>query len=111
MDYVIDQYKMRKLMIVEEKRFEAELANAQKQIIALMDHAFRQYLPTIGYEYWGFYLLQLDAEIPEQGSRLNGQILTVQDLIRHLNFERKFCEPMALPKPMTVRELDSFIEG
>lgn len=96
LDYVFEDFKKKRLMLVEEKRYNGALYHAQRLTFKVLDKMLRQVARSHGYDYWGFYLVVLAKELPEDGVRLNGNPVSVDQLIKHLNFEVKACDPMTL---------------
>ena len=99
LDYAFEDFRnrpSRKLMIIEEKQHMAELAIGQKLTFAVLDALLREganVFPNV--EYWGFYLLQMENTTPDDGGALlNGSNISTEQLIAHLNFDVKFCEPI-----------------
>jgi len=92
LDYVFNDYKQKKVMLIEEKQYGGCLHYGQKEVIRLLNSVLEKTSSALGYEYWGFYLLQFNGDGPETGMKLNGVAISEDDLIAHLNFERKFCK-------------------
>jgi hypothetical protein len=96
LDYVIEDFRQRKIMLIEEKQNGGGLHNAQLLTFMAINDCLTEAAPAKGYEYWGFYVLQFPSgnDMPGPGMKLNGQPITCEQLARHLNFERKHCAPL-----------------
>ena len=73
------------LILFEEKCKMDKLHYGQMQLFKNLDEIIRTAAPLLGYDYWGFYLLQLPEYSPEEGMLLNGEEITVDQLINHIN--------------------------
>lgn len=98
LDFVVEHFKRKKLMLVEEKRYGGSLAEGQEKTFALLDQIIKQGVSKTGYQYWGFYLIQFSGEGPEDSEeiRINGKLADQMDLRQHMDFAKRFCEPMKL---------------
>jgi hypothetical protein len=98
LDYVFEDFHNKKIMLVEEKQSGGDLHKAQRFTFRAVDQCLRQAAPQSGYEYWGFYIVQLPSgcDMVGPGVRLNGMEVTVEQLVKHLNFETKICDGMKL---------------
>lgn len=87
LDYVLHRQQGNRHLVqmIEEKRYRARLTPSQERTFRLLDEILKGY-PYV--DYWGFHLLQLKKELPEDGAWLNGQPITVAELIKQGNFER-----------------------
>lgn len=100
LDYVLEDFKNRKLMLLEEKQSGGVMHNGQRLTFKILDKAIRAAIKDSTcenpYEYWGFYVIQFpkDKVLPCPGTTLNGHSITSEQLVAHLNFEKQFCEPM-----------------
>ena len=102
LDYVLEDWRCRsrrRIMLVEEKRRMAPLARAQAITFEILDDAlrFRSEHPNPPFEYMGFFLVQFDGDLPEDGVQVNYQPTTARRLIEHLNFDRMVCEGLSRP--------------
>ena len=97
LDFIIEDFRHRRLMLLEEKQSNGKLHHGQKMSFKLLDNALRDWSPTFNppYEYWGFYVLTMPAgcTMPGPGMTLNGKTITGEQLKAHLDFEKRFCEP------------------
>lgn len=95
LDYVFEDYKRRKILFVEEKQNGGELARGQSLTFEALNEALEIAAPEWGYDYWGFYVMQFPkgCDMPGPGMRLNGQVVTCEDLRDHLNFQRQIVPP------------------
>jgi len=95
LDYVITDYKIKKIMLLEEKAYGKQLygPGGQSRLFKLLDEMMPAAAEKCGYDYWGFFLLVFPpkAEMPGPGMKLNGSIVTNEQLQAHLNFDKKFC--------------------
>jgi len=105
LDYVFESFKpiaathaRRCIMLVEEKQNGASLQTGQQLTFHLLDKALRIAMPQLNYDYWGFYLLSFSglgtSPSDDAAMSLNGNRITEQELIDHLDFYKRFCEPM-----------------
>lgn len=94
LDYVFEDFHKKILMLVEEKTNGGHLGNAQKLTFQVIDRGLKKVAADLGYDYWGFYLIQLpkNATMIGPGVTINGKPISVEELQKHLNMERKFCE-------------------
>jgi hypothetical protein len=98
LDYVIEDFRNKKVLLLEEKQSGGVLHKAQTLTFKIIDRCLQAYAPRMNYEYWGFYVLIFPsgASMPGPGMTLNGKKITAEELQNHLNFKIKFCEPVAL---------------
>ena len=94
LDFVVAEYKQKKIFLLEEKQHMSDLHYAQKQTFILLDKILKAGAPAVGYEYWGFYLLQLPEKHPVEGMKLNYKLITSEELKCHMDFENKFCDSL-----------------
>lgn len=95
LDFVIEDFRKKKIMLLEEKQNGGVIHKGQFLTFDVLDFALRKSTPKSGYEYWGFFLLQFPrgCTMPGPGMTLNGKLITAEELQAHLNFELMFCEP------------------
>jgi hypothetical protein len=96
LDYVLEDFKRKKLMLLEEKQSGGVIHNAQRMTFMVLDSFLRSGIcQVLGYEYWGFYVLQLPPgkTMPGPGMKLNNKVITGEQLAAHLSFEKAFCAP------------------
>jgi hypothetical protein len=99
LDFVIEDYKAKKLMLLEEKQYEGRLHHAQCLTFDILDYTCTHAAERRGYDYWGFYLLQMpaNASMVGPGILLNGREITVEALRDHINFKAKAAPPYIFP--------------
>jgi hypothetical protein len=92
---VLEDFKARHLMLLEEKQNGGVVHHAQRLIFALLDRTLRLAAPEVGYDYWGCYVLRFaaGATMPDTGMTLNARLVTAEQLQAHLNFEQRLCAP------------------
>lgn len=95
LDYVIEDYRGKNVMMVEEKQNGGKLHTAQCLTFEVLDKALADNAPIQGYTYWGFYVVQMPRghTFIGPGVKLNGKSVTVEQLQRHLNFEKQIVGP------------------
>jgi hypothetical protein len=99
LDFVIEDYKNRKIMLLEEKQYGGRLHHAQCLTFDVVDYACTMAAKNKGYDYWGFFLLQLpeNASMVGPGIRLNGKVITSEKLQAQINFVEnvvpRYCFP------------------
>ena len=94
LDFVIEDYINRRLMLLEEKQHNGSLHNAQCKTFRVLDAALRAACEQMGYAYWGFYVLRMPGTMPGPGMTLNESPITSEQLVSHLNFEKRHCHPL-----------------
>lgn len=95
LDYVIEDFRAKKIMLFEEKQNGGSLAKAQTLTFEVIDYVLASVVTKRGYQYWGFYTLTFPPKVtmPGPGMKLNGKIITCEQLVAHINFELQFCKP------------------
>jgi hypothetical protein len=95
LDYVLEDYKTKKIMLLEEKQHGGKLHRAQTLTFEVMDWCLYKAAEKRDYDYWGFFLFQMPegASMPGPGMMMNGKIITGEQLQQHLEFKIKFCAP------------------
>lgn len=93
LDFVIEDFLNKRLMLIEEKQNNGELHNAQKKTIEILDRALQIACPQFGYKYCGFYVLKMPGTMPGPGMTLNGKPITAEQLKEHLDFTKGHCPP------------------
>lgn len=98
LDYVLEDFKQKKIMLLEEKQNSGHLGIAQGKTFYVVDLCLRKIATNLNYDYWGFYLLQFGygKTMPGPGMKLNEKLITVEELVDHLNFHKKICEGINL---------------
>ena len=104
LDFVIEDYKQKRVMLLEEKQNGGFIHHAQSLTFGVLDYALEIGAEQSGYTYWGFFLLAMPkgASMPGPGMTLNGHVITAEQLQNHLNFTEKFCERMPLRHPRNI---------
>ena len=83
LDYIWGNYDKKKWMLIEEKRWQAPLRHAQKQLIDLVDNCC-----NTDPMYQGFALLQFERTSPEDGRIYwNNTEIDRDQLLKRLAFE------------------------
>lgn len=100
LDYVFEDFRARKLLLLEEKQSGGHLQHAQKLTFAVIDQCARGMAERLGYDYWGFFVLTFPSgtTMPGPGMRLNGHLITAEQLQAHLNFQQRFCAPLTFDR-------------
>ena len=79
-DYIWCNYKTRKYVLIEEKRYMSEVKKWQESLLKLIDCNLSK-----DKNYHGFYLIQFENTSPEDGSiYLNGKEISRPELIEFL---------------------------
>ena len=68
-DYIIYNFKKKKIMLIEEKRFNSELRNAQIEIFKIIN-CFLSTGNFKDYEYCGFHQLIFENTLPSDGKMI-----------------------------------------
>jgi hypothetical protein len=99
LDFVIEDYKNKKIMLLEEKQYGGKLHHAQCLTFDVVDQACTYAAKKQRYDYWGFFLLQMPekASMPGPGILLNGISITVEQLQGHINFTAKAAPRYKFP--------------
>lgn len=99
LDFIIEDFKHKKIQLLEEKQQGGNLHRGQLLTFNVLDQCLEKVAPRVGYEYCGFFVLQFPkgATMPGPGMKMNGQTITNEQLRDHLNFTTMFCEPFQLP--------------
>ena len=94
LDYVLEDFHQKKIMLLEEKQNAGKLGHGQKLSFQLLHRSLRNREWSPLYEYWGFYLLQFPphCDMPGPGMTLNSKTITAEQLRDHCNFTTKFCD-------------------
>lgn len=95
LDYVIEDYRGKNIMLVEEKQSGGKLHTAQGLTFEVLDKLLYDSAAAKGYTYWGFYVVQMppNCTFIGPGVKLNSVEITVEQLQRHLNFEEQVVSP------------------
>lgn len=97
LDYVLEDFLRKRVMLLEEKQHNGHLGTAQRKTFQILDAALRIASSQLGYSYWGFYVFKMPGTMPGVGMTLNDVPVTQEELVAHLNFERKHCLPVWSP--------------
>lgn len=100
LDFVVEDFKAKKIMLLEEKQCGGRLHHAQTLTFDVLDYACEVGARHRGYEYWGFFVLRLlqGASMPGPGMTLNNIPISSEELKNHIDFKQKFCDGMILRK-------------
>lgn len=93
LDYVLEDFRQRKVLLLEEKQNNSDLKQAQSMTFKELDRFIAWAAEQHGYDYWGFYELKIPGTFIGPGIQLNGVKITVEQLQKHLNFERRVVDP------------------
>jgi len=89
-DFFLQDYKMKKLMLLEVKTRNARPRPSQWKQLRVIDAFVRYGAEYYGYDYWGLYVIKLSGTSPENSEvEINGCSVTEEQLISFLNFENK----------------------
>jgi len=81
-DYLWSNYKTKKWMLIEEKRYNCEINFCQKELFTKLHNAIDD--PN----YKGFHLVQFENTSPDDGKiYLDREEITKEELIKFLRFE------------------------
>lgn len=96
-DCLLHDYKLKTFMLVEVKTVHGHLRFPQSQLLKYLDDCMKNATISSGFEYWGFYVIRMSGERPDMSDKLylNDTPITESDLIKHLNFEKKY-QPLKL---------------
>lgn len=94
LDYVVEDYKQKRIMCVEEKQCGGKMHRGQLLTFKVLNRALRGKADSDGYDYWGLFVVQFprNCTMVGPGVTLNGKACSVEQLRDHLNFKTKFCE-------------------
>jgi hypothetical protein len=88
LDYVVEDYRERKIMLIEEKSNGGEIAYGQKLTFAVLDAALG-ILDSLGvYKYHGAFVVQMPPgkDMPGPGTKVNGIDCTMEEIRDLLHF-------------------------
>lgn len=95
LDYVLEEYRAKKIMMIEEKQSAGRVHKAQRETFRVIHESLIIAAPRLRppYDYWGLYVLQMPkgCTMPGPGMRLNGKPITAEELRDHIWFRKKFC--------------------
>ena len=85
LDYIWLNYKTGQWMLIEEKRYGADVSFCQRELLMLVHDACHA-----AAEYYGVHLLVFEKTTPDDGGiRLDRQDITREELIAFLQFDTK----------------------
>ena len=95
LDYIIEDFRNKKIMLLEEKSNGGKLHRAQCLTFEVLDRVLFHNAPKLGYEYWGMFILQFPhgCDMPGPGMKLNDMVISAEKLQAHLSFKDKAVEP------------------
>jgi hypothetical protein len=98
LDYVVEDFKAKKIMLIEEKQNGGVLHRAQRLTFSILDRILAAHSDDFGYQYAGFFVVQFrrGCDMPGPGMTINGTEVTVEELVSHLNFQRLVVPRMEL---------------
>jgi hypothetical protein len=87
LDCIWLDYKRRRLMLIETKRYRGAVKFQQRETLALLHRALRAGMPD-GWTYCGTHLIQFEHTSPDDGRIwLDGREIDRETLVRFLAFE------------------------
>jgi hypothetical protein len=92
LDFIFEEYAARRALLLEVKADGHHAwPHGIRRTHGLVDAGLRLGLGLLRYDYYGYYLLQLHGSVPSRSRPiwLNGEPVSLDDLVAHLNFERK----------------------
>jgi hypothetical protein len=94
LDYVFEDFRKKRIMILEEKQNGGMLGYGQRLTFQIVHQGLQSANWNPVYEYWGVYVLQFPAgcDMPGPGMLLNNRLITSEQLCDHCNFKQKFCD-------------------
>ena len=95
LDYILEDFKEKKIQLFEEKTNGGVGHKAQLLTFEAIDWCLRRAAAHRDYDYWGFFILQFPKGVtmPGPGMTLNDHPVTCEELVRHMNFEQRACDP------------------
>jgi hypothetical protein len=82
-DYIWNNYKTKKFMLIEEKRYRSEMSYSQKSLIDRV-----HVLCTASSDYQGFHFIQFEKTNPEDGKIfLDKEEVSIEQLLNFLKFK------------------------
>lgn len=114
--YFWHQYMHAELMLIEEKQFNREMTDPQKDTLGVISQALRKSFSDPGfrvkrlysgrptqYTYFGYHLIQFERTSPKDGGiRIDRIPVTEQELLCFLQFDRRFMEERLRFTPQMV---------
>lgn len=91
LDFLVHDYTKKQIMMIEEKQFNGDMGVGQRLLFQVLDKLLAESTSLQGYSYVGFYLLRMPGESPGPGMRLNGEVISSEQLKKHIDFESIFC--------------------
>lgn len=90
-DYLVYDYKLKRVMVLEEKCGDERMGDGQFLSLRMVDDIHRFGSTPAGMDYWGVFTVRLPAGCTHVGPgvTLNGVSVTVEQLVRHLNFTER----------------------
>jgi len=95
-DWILEDYKQNRMMLLEVKIGRDDLSWSQESIYNLADNCFIFGARQASVDYWGFYVLRMTGSDPDKSDKMTIQhgsklrAITRDELIKHLNFEKRF---------------------
>ncbi len=94
LDYVIKNRNRMIMFVLEAKCYMKKMHYGQMRTFIQIDKMLRRSASLIGYTYWGFYIVQFPETLPAPGMLLNGNKITANQFIDHMNCYKRFCRPL-----------------
>ncbi len=97
LDGVLDDFKRKRLMLIEVKTHNGSCTWSQWQTHSILDKSLNLTASAIGYNYWGYHVVRLSGVSPEcsTGICVDGTQVSISELIAFLNMDRW---PVRLPR-------------
>lgn len=85
LDFVIYNYKTKKLMFIELKTFKAKVKYAQRCLFQILDKALRLNSKLIGIDYQGFHLITFEGNDFNKDVYFDHFLITEKELVEKLS--------------------------
>ncbi len=98
LDYIVEDFKAKKIMLIEEKQNNGELHYGQQMTFKVLDQILTHHASEHGYSYEGFFVVRFPkgCDMPGPGMTINGVVVTTEQLAEHLNFKKSAAPPLDL---------------
>lgn len=90
LDGILDDYERKLVMLIEAKSHWGKVSFSQRSTHALVDKALRLASQALGYQYWGYHVIRLSGNDPEDSEviTVDGRRVTAKQLIDFLNMDK-----------------------
>lgn len=107
-DHIVYDFKLRCVMVLEEKIGDEEIRYGQRQSLIILDDIYRFGSSSAGMDYWGVFIVRLPAGRTHVGPgiKLNETLVTVEQFVRHLDFTERIV-PGWNPRQPAQQSFDS----